>query len=100
MDAGAIYHFLFETFTGIGILVAAGLVISLILCVIMERKTRSVYKDRGPKTDDEWSLFDEEDDEEDDEEEEETAPAKPKAKPAPVDEKKPEIKKATVRRVK
>lgn len=96
MDAGAIYHFLFETFTGIGILVAAGLVISLILCVIMERKTRSVYKDRGPKTDDEWSLFDDDDDEE----EEETAPAKPKAKPAPVDEKKPKIKKATVRRVK
>lgn len=96
MDAGAIYHFLFETFTGIGILVAAGLVISLILCVILERKTRSVYKDRGPKTDDEWSLFDDDGDEE----EEETAPAKPKAKPAPVEEKKPEIKKATVRRAK
>ena len=96
MDAGAIYHFLFETFTGIGILVAAGLVISLILCVILERKTRSVYKDRGPKTDDEWSLFDDDYDEE----EEEAAPAKPKAKPAPVEEKKPEIKKATVRRAK
>lgn len=96
MDAGAIYHFLFETFTGIGILVAAGLIISLILCVILERKTRSVYKDRGPKTDDEWSLFDDDDDEE----EEEAAPAKPKAKPAPVEEKKPEIKKATVRRAK
>lgn len=96
MDTGAIYHFLFETYTGIGILVAAGLIISLILCVIMERKTRSVYKDRGPKTDDEWSLFDDDDDEE----EEEKAPAKPKAKPAPVEEKKPEIKKATVRRAK
>lgn len=96
MDAGAIYHFLFETYTGIGILIAAGLIISLILCVIMERKTRSVYKDRGPKTDDEWSLFDDDDDEE----EEEKAPAKPKAKPAPVEEKKPEIKKATVRRAK
>lgn len=97
MDAGAIYHFLFETYTGIGILVAAGLVISLILCVIMERKTRSVYKDRGPKTDDEWSLFDDDDE---DEEEEKTALAKPKAKPAPVEEKRPEIKKATVRRAK
>ena len=96
MDAGAIYHFLFETYTGIGILVAAGLVISLILCVIMERKTRSIYKARGPNTDDEWSLFDDDDDEE----EEETAPAKPKVKPAPVEEKKPEIKKATVRRAK
>ena len=97
MDTGAIYHFLFETYTGIGILVAAGLIISLTLRVIMERKTRSVYKDRGPKTDDEWSLFDDDNDEE---EEEETAPAKPKAKPAPVEEKKPEIKKATVRRAK
>lgn len=96
MDASAIYHFLFETYTGIGILVAAGLVISLILCVVMERKTRSVYKDRGPKTDDEWSLFDDDDDED----EEKTAPAKPKAKPVPVEEKKPEIKKATVRRAK
>ena len=96
MDTGAIYHFLFETYTGIGILVAAGLIISLILCIIMERKTRSVYKDRGPKTDDEWSLFDDDDDEE----EEEKAPAKPKAKPAPVEEKKPEIKKTTVRRAK
>lgn len=96
MDAGAIYHFLFETYTGIGILVAAGLAISLILCVVMERKTRSVYKDRGPKTDDEWSLFDDDDDEE----EEKTAPAKPKAKPAPIEEKKLEIKKATVRHAK
>ena len=91
MDAGEIYHFLFETYAGIGVLVVAGLVISLILCVVMERKTRKVYKDRGPKTeeDDEWSLFDDGDDDE------AAAPAK---KAAPAEEKKPEIKKATVRR--
>lgn len=91
MDAGEIYHFLFETYTGIGVLVAAGLVISLILCVVMERKTRKVYKDRGPKSDtDEWSLFD------DDDEEDEPERAKPETKA--TEEKKPEIKKATVRR--
>lgn len=92
MDAGEIYHFLFETYAGIGVLVVAGLVISLILCVVMERKTRKVYKDRGPKTeeDDEWSLFDD-----DDADTEAAAPAK---KAAPAEEKKPEIKKATVRR--
>lgn len=89
MDAGEIYHFLFETYAGIGVLVVSGLVISLILCVVMERKTRKVYKDRGPKTDedDEWSLFDDDDDA--------AAPAK---KAAPAEETKPEIKKATVRR--
>lgn len=87
MNAGEIYHFLFETYAGIGVLVVSGLVISLILCVVMERKTRKVYKDRGPKTDedDEWSLFDDD----------ATVPAK---KAAPAEEKKPEIKKATVRR--
>ncbi len=91
MDAGEIYHFLFETYAGIGVLVAAGLVISLILCVVMERKTRKVYKDRGPKTDaDEWSLFDDGDDEP-------TSTAS-KPKPKATEEKKPEIKKATVRR--
>lgn len=93
MDAGEIYHFLFETYAGIGVLVVAGLVISLILCVVMERKTRKVYKDRGPKTeeDDEWSLFDDDDDAD-------TEAAAPAKKSAPAEEKKPEIKKATVRR--
>lgn len=61
MDAGEIYHFLFETYTGIGVMVVAGLIISLILCVVLERKTRRVYQDRGPRTEeDEWSLFDDE----------------------------------------
>ena len=40
MDFGQLYHFLFETFEGIGCLIAIGLVISIIACIIMERRTR------------------------------------------------------------
>ena len=35
MDFGQLYHFLFETFEGIGCLIAIGLVISIIACIIM-----------------------------------------------------------------
>ena len=61
MDAGEIYHFLFETYTGIGILIVATLIISLVICVVLERRTRRIYQDRGPRKEgDEWSLFDDE----------------------------------------
>ena len=40
----------------------AGLVISLIACVIMERRTRKTFVDRQGDEDD-WSFFDDEDDE-------------------------------------
>ena len=63
MDFGAIYHFLFETFYGIGCLVGLGLVVSFIVCVILEKKTRSIYKNHE-KSEDDWSLFDDDDDEE------------------------------------
>lgn len=65
MDFAALYHFLFESFAGIGVLIGCGLVISIIACVIMERRTRKVYKNHE-KTADDWSLFD--DDDEDEEE--------------------------------
>ncbi len=65
MDFEALYHFLFESFAGIGVLVGCGLVISIIACVIMEKRTRKVYKNHE-KTADDWSLFD--DDDEDEEE--------------------------------
>lgn len=63
MDFQAIYHFLFETFAGIGILIGAGLVISIIACLIMEWKTRRTFKDRGPveDDDDDFTFFDDED---------------------------------------
>ena len=65
MDFGALYHFLFETFAGLGCLVGIGLVASIVACVIMERRTRKRFVDREPEEDD-WSFFD--DDEEDEEE--------------------------------
>lgn len=49
MDLAELYHFLFETYAGIGCLVCAGIVISIIAAVISERKTRKVYRDRGEK---------------------------------------------------
>lgn len=64
MDFEQLYHFLFETYAGIGCLVGIGLVVSLLLCVIMERRTRKRFKDRE-KTEDDWSFF-EDDEEEDD----------------------------------
>ena len=62
MDIGEIYHFLFETVPGIGVLIGAGIVISLIVCVVLERKTRKQFKNHE-KTEDDWSLFDDDDDE-------------------------------------
>ena len=64
MDFGEVYHFLFETFAGIGCLVGIGLVISIIACIIMERRTRKRFANREAGEDD-WSFFD--DDDEDDE---------------------------------
>ncbi|MDO4590903.1 MAG: hypothetical protein Q4B35_05870 [Slackia sp.] len=63
MDFGSLYHFLFETFAGIGILIGAGLVISVIACLVMEWKTRRTFKDRGPveDDDDDFTFFDDED---------------------------------------
>lgn len=64
MDFAELYHFLFETYVGIGVLVLSGLILSLIAAVVMEFKTRKTFVDRGPRTDeDEWSFFDEDEDE-------------------------------------
>lgn len=63
MDFEQIYSFLFESFAGIGVLIGAGLVISLIANIIMERRTRKVYKNHE-KTADDWSLFDDDEDSE------------------------------------
>lgn len=68
MDFVELYHFLFETYAGIGILVGAGIIISILLCVIFEFRTKRVYKNHEP-AEDEWSLF--YDDVEEGEEEEE-----------------------------
>lgn len=57
MDFGELYHFLFETIPGIGCLVGAGLVISLVASVIMERRTRKKFANHERDKDD-WSFFD------------------------------------------
>lgn len=61
MDFTEIYHFLFETYVGIGVLVGISLVLCIVIAALLELRTRKTYKDRGPATDeDEWSLFDDE----------------------------------------
>lgn len=63
MDFNQLYHFLFETFPGIGCLVGIGLLVSLILCLIMEKRTRKIFVNRE-RTEDDWSIFDDDDEEE------------------------------------
>lgn len=59
IDIGQIYHFLFETIPGIGVLVGAGLVISIICCFIFELKTRKRFRNHEvDPEDDAWSLLD------------------------------------------
>ena len=63
MDFGEIYHFLFETYVGIGVLVAISLVLCVIIAFVLEMRTRKTFVDRGPREDDddEWSIFDDDD---------------------------------------
>ena len=59
MDFTEIYHFLFETYAGIGVLVATSLVLCIIIAAVLELRTRKTYKDRGPADEeDEWALYD------------------------------------------
>ncbi len=61
MDFNEIYHLLFETYAGIGILVGAGIAISLLVCVLLEIKTRKVYRNHEADPEqDEWALFEDE----------------------------------------
>lgn len=70
MDFEQIYHFIFETYAGMGILIGASLIICIIIAAILEIRTRKLYKDRGEKKEsDEWSLFDDDEDDDDDEDE-------------------------------
>ena len=62
MNIEELYHFLFETMPGMGILVGAGIVLSILACIILERKTRKQFKNHA-KTEDDWSLFDDDEEE-------------------------------------
>ena len=52
----------FQHLRRLGCLVGLGLVISVLACVIMERRTRKQFVDREPDEDD-WSFFDDDEDE-------------------------------------
>lgn len=60
MDFNVLYHFLFETYAGIGCLVGGGLVISLIVSAILEKRTQKAFANREPNEED-WTFFDNED---------------------------------------
>ena len=64
MDFGAIYHFLFETYEGIGCLIGIGLVLSILVSLILEHRTRKRFSNHEAGEDD-WSFFDDDSDEED-----------------------------------
>lgn len=46
MDFYEIYHFLFETYAGIGCLIGIFLVASVIVAVITEKRTKRIFRDR------------------------------------------------------
>lgn len=55
---GDLFSFLFETRAGLAVLFFGGLVIVGIAAFLLEKRTQSIYVDRGPKQDDEEdSLF-------------------------------------------
>ena len=62
MDFDAMYHFVFETYEGIGLSIVVFLVVCILLAVILERRTRKKFVDR-PKSEDDFDLFEEIDDE-------------------------------------
>lgn len=68
MDFGEVYHFLFETYAGIGCLIGAGLVLSLLAAVLMEWRARKKLKLHNETAGNKgWDLFDDDPAEEEDE---------------------------------
>ena len=63
MDWGGIFTFLFQTYQGMAVLFLGTIIICIIACVIMERRTRKVYKNHE-KTEDDWSFFEDDDEDE------------------------------------
>ena len=60
---GDFFTWLFGTRTGVIALVIGGIFLCLIIAMLMERKTKSVYFNHE-KSDDDWSLFDDDDEDE------------------------------------
>jgi Na+-translocating ferredoxin:NAD+ oxidoreductase RnfD subunit len=60
-----IYHFVFETFEGVAILIGAAILVSIIACAIMERKAKKALKAKqAALAEKEDREFDEEEDDE------------------------------------
>ena len=57
--ASGFLDFLFGGYAGMAVLIGFFLVLSLILSFILERRTRKVYKDRGPADSDSFFSDDE-----------------------------------------
>lgn len=57
MDFAELYHFIFETYEGIGLTIVVCLIVTTIIAAVLERRTRAAFKDRGEQEEDSW-LFD------------------------------------------
>lgn len=62
IDFANIYHFLFETTSGVGILVAAMLVVSVLVAALLEIKTLKTRPANEAHDEDEWDFFSSQDD--------------------------------------
>lgn len=60
MGVEEMYHFLFETMPGIGILVGVVLVLSIVLSAIFEVRIRKRYRVRDLSPEEDWEAFKEE----------------------------------------
>lgn len=61
MDFDQLYHFVFETYAGIGVSILACAAVCIVLAALLERRTRRRFVDR-PKSEDDFDLFEEIDD--------------------------------------
>lgn len=60
MDWDALYHFIFETYEGVGLSILICLVICVLAAYLNERHTRKKFRDR-PKGENDFDLFDDDD---------------------------------------
>lgn len=65
MDFGEIYHFLFETYAGMGCLMGACFIIALVASIFLERGTKRKMAERRANRQDAWSIFGSDDDDQD-----------------------------------
>lgn len=61
---GDLFTWLFTDRTGVIVLVLGGIVVCLLISIFMERGTKQRYFNHE-KTDDDWSLFDDDDEDSD-----------------------------------